>query len=81
MPPVAYADYYGRRSLGAIRGVTEPFTSLGQAIGAVAAGAVFDLTDSYEYAFIAFAALGALTMLMMQLARPPRYVPETAPSP
>ncbi len=76
VPPVAYADYYGRRSLGTIRGVTEPFTSLGQAIGAVAAGAVFDMTGSYEYAFIAFAALGALTMLMVQLARPPRYVPE-----
>ena len=79
VPPVAYADYYGRRSLGTIRGVTEPLTSFGQAIGAVAAGAAFDLTGSYEYAFIAFAALGASTMLMVQLARPPRYVPEATP--
>ena len=79
VPPVAYADYYGRRSLGTIRGVTEPLTSFGQAIGAVAAGAVFDLTGSYEYAFMAFAALGASTMLMVQLARPPQYVPEAAP--
>ena len=79
VPPVAYADYYGRRSLGTIRGVAEPLTSGGQAIGAVAAGAVFDLTGSYEYAFMAFAALGALTMLMVQLARPPKYVPEATP--
>ena len=79
VPPVAYADYYGRRSLGAIRGVAEPLTSGGQAVGAVAAGAAFDLTRSYQIAFVAFAALGALTMLMVQLARPPRYVSEAAP--
>ena len=28
IPPVAYADYFGRQSLGAIRGITEPFTTL-----------------------------------------------------
>ena len=58
VPPVAYADYYGRRSLGAIRGVTEPFTSLEQAVGAVASGIVYDLTGSYAIALIAFAILG-----------------------
>ena len=41
VPPVAYANFFGRESLGTIRGVTEPFTSLGQAIGAVASGLVF----------------------------------------
>lgn len=79
VPPVAYADYYGRRSLGAIRGVAEPLTSGGQAVGAVAAGAAFDLTGNYQIAFVAFAILGALTMVMVQLARPPRYVPEAVP--
>lgn len=79
VPPVAYADYFGRRSLGTIRGVAEPLTSGGQAVGAVAAGAVFDITGSYQFAFVAFAILGALTMLMVQLARPPMYVPEATP--
>ena len=72
MPPVAYADYYGRRSLGVIRGVTEPLTSFGQAIGAVLAGVVFDLTDSYELAFATFAILSGLAMLLVLFARPPR---------
>lgn len=72
VPPVAYADYYGRRSLGAIRGVTEPLTSFGQAIGAVMAGIVFDLTDSYRLAFIAFAAMGGLATVLVLFARPPR---------
>ena len=72
VPPVAYADYYGRRSLGAIRGVTEPFTSLQQAIGAVASGIVYDLTGSYSIALVAFAILGGLTAVVILFARPPR---------
>ncbi len=78
VPPVAYADYYGRRSLGAIRGVTEPLTSFGQAIGAVLSGAVFDLTESYELAFLTFAILSGLAMLLALLARPPRRRAPTA---
>ena len=72
VPPVAYADYYGRQSLGIIRGVTEPFTSGGQAIGAIAMGLVFDLTGNYVIAFTAFAVLGGLTMVLVQFARPPK---------
>ncbi len=79
VPPVAYADYYGRRSLGVIRGATEPFTSLGQAIGAVLAGLAFDVTGDYAPAFIAFAALGAATMLLVQLAKPPRHPASSHP--
>lgn len=73
VPPVAYANFFGRRSLGTIRGVTEPFTSLGQAIGAVASGLVFHFTDSYTFAFVIYAVLGALTAGALLLARPPRY--------
>ena len=72
VPPVGYADYYGRRSLGAIRGVTEPLTSFGQAIGAVAAGVIFDLTESYQLAFTAFAIMGGLATVLVLFARPPR---------
>ena len=42
LPPVAYADYYGRRSLGTIRGITEPFTTFGQTVGVMIPGIVFD---------------------------------------
>ena len=74
VPPVAYANFFGRESLGTIRGVTEPFTSLGQAIGAVASGLVFHFTDgSYVIAFIIYAALGALTAAALLLARPPTH--------
>ena len=75
VPPVAYADYFGRRSLGVIRGVTEPFSTLGQAVGAVLMGAVFDLWGGYYYAFVGFAAIGALTSLAVLVAKPPTKPP------
>lgn len=72
VPPVAFANYFGRGSLGAIRGVTEPFTSLGQAIGAVLSGAIFDITGSYSVAFTTYAVLGTMTIVLILAARPPR---------
>ena len=79
VPPVAYANFFGRQSLGTIRGVTEPFTSLGQAIGAVASGLVFHFTGgSYVIAFIIYTALGVLTAAALLLARPPRHPSLTA---
>ena len=78
VPVVAYADYFGRRSLAAIRGVTEPFVSLGQAIGAVFSGLIFDFTGSYHYAFATLAVLGFATMLVLLLAKPPLPTPVQA---
>ena len=72
VPPVAYADYFGGQSLGAIRGVTEPFVALGQAIGSVLSGAVFDITGTYQSVFLAYAALGIGVMLLLFLAKPPQ---------
>lgn len=74
VPPVAYADFFGRESLGRIRGVTEPFTSLGQAIGAVASGLIFQLADgSYTGAFAAYTALAVITAGALLLVRRPRH--------
>ena len=79
VPPVGYADYYGRRSLGVIRGVTEPLTTFGQAIGAVAAGLIYDFTDSYRLAFAAFAVMGGLATVLVLFARPPGFKPGRRP--
>ena len=71
VPVVAYANYFGRRSLSAIRGVTEPFVSLGQAIGAIFSGAIYDVTGSYKDAFLILAILGFATIGMLLLTRAP----------
>lgn len=79
VPAVAYANFFGRQSLGTIRGVTEPFTSLGQAIGAVASGLVYQFAGGYGIAFIIYAVLGAVTALALLLARPPVH-PQLGPA-
>ena len=74
VPAVAYANFFGRESLGRIRGVTEPFTSLGQAIGAVASGLIFQLADgSYTGAFAAYTVLAVITAGGLLLVRRPRH--------
>ena len=71
VPVVAYANYFGRRSLSAIRGVTEPFVSLGQAIGALFSGIVYDVTGSYKDAFLVLSILGFATIAILLATRAP----------
>lgn len=66
-----WANYFGRGSLGTIRGVFFPVTQILGAISPVFAGYIFDTRGSYDIAFAAFGicfALGGITML---LAKPP----------
>ncbi len=72
LPAVAYADYFGRKSLGSIRGVTEPFVSIGQAAGALLAGFIFDATHSYAAAFYTFLGVALVAAALILLARPPK---------
>ncbi len=68
---LAWAEYYGRHHLGAIRGVTLPVQIGGQAVGPVMAGAVFDYTDSYMGAFLFFAVAVTLGSFLIIAAVPP----------
>ncbi len=72
VPPVAFANYFGRSSIGVIRGVTEPFASGGQAVAVLFSGIIFDTFGSYKAAYLTFAVLGAVTVLMLLFTRPPR---------
>ena len=72
VPPVALAHYFGRKSLGAIRGVTEPFVSGGQAVGAIGAGIVFDVTGSYSGTFPMFTMAAVLAIILLALTRRPK---------
>jgi MFS family permease len=68
---LAWADYYGRRHLGTIRGITLPVQIGGQAVGPVAAGFVFDATGSYHVVFLFFAGVVALGSVLVLTAVPP----------
>lgn len=67
-----WANYFGRRSLGTIRGVFFPFTTVIRAASPVFAGYVFDTTGSYDLAFLFFGVSFALGGVAMLLARRPK---------
>jgi sugar phosphate permease len=51
---IVWADYYGRGSIGAIRGLTAPIQMTTNALGPLVAALTFDLTGSYGLIFWAF---------------------------
>ena len=67
-----WADYYGRASLGTIRGVGRPLLMALNALGPIAAAVVVDQTGSYAPAFLGFAAINLLSAALVLAARPPR---------
>ena len=73
VPPVAYADYFGRSSLGTIRGITEPFTTLGMAVGVMIPGLIFDFVGGASYLpfFYGAGIVGILAMVASLFATKP----------
>jgi MFS family permease len=69
--PVAWADYFGRQSFGAIRGVVLSVQTLAQAVGPVVSGALRDWSGSYVWSLSLFAGLGGLAVLVALLAQRP----------
>ena len=69
---LAWADYYGRVHLGAIRGLTLPAQIGGQAIGPVVSGFMFDASGGYLAPFVIFGSAVALAALLVLAAVPPR---------
>lgn len=67
-----WADYFGRRNVGAIRGNANLLQVVTQAGGPFFAAGVFDRTGSYDGAFVAFAGTFAVAALLMVMALPPR---------
>lgn len=68
---IMYANYYGRNSLGRIRGVSETGVLLGQATGPLLAGILFDSRGSYSFVFILFGSIALTCGLIALRAKPP----------
>ena len=69
--PVAWADYFGRASFGAIRGVVLSAQVLAQAAGPLLSGALRDWTGSYRLSLECFAVLACLSVAAaLAAARP-----------
>jgi len=59
------AELFGLNSHGVILGVTEFGVALGETIGPVAAGHIFDITGSYNLAFLASGVIGLLGAILI----------------
>ena len=66
-----WASYFGRRHLGAVRGVAMPFTIIFFAGGPIFAGGYYDLIGTYDGALFTFAGLWVVGALLILLARQP----------
>ena len=70
--------YFGREALGTIRGVVTAFNMTSNALGPLAAGFVFDATESYDLIWwvdlIMLAAVAALTLTALSSRKAPRAV-------
>ena len=69
--PMAWADYFGRQSYGAIRGVALSLQVLAQAMGPLLSGALRDWTGNYVDSLMVFAILAALAAMAALAARRP----------
>lgn len=75
-----WADYFGRRHLGSIRGIVTPVTLIIGGIGAPVAGYVRDSTDSYNsiwWGGVVFMLIGALALVTTSAPRKQRPAPGT----
>ena len=68
---VIFADYYGRASLGAIRGVVWPTQMMANSVGPLSAAVAYDITGSYFSIFSIFAGLMLVAGMCLFLAKPP----------
>jgi MFS family permease len=78
---VMWANFFGRVSLGTVRGIAQPFVAAFGAIGPLLAGVLYDVSGGYESTWLvltfAFASAGAV-MLFARRPRPPTPTPNAA---
>lgn len=79
MQNLLWADYFGRRHLGSIRGAVTPITLIFGGAGAPVAGYVRDATGSYTPIWLAATALMALGAVVLAATPPPRSAASAAP--
>jgi sugar phosphate permease len=69
------ADYFGRRSIGMIIGISSLITVFGNIGGPLVAGAFADFTGNYELGFTILAVCAGMGSLFFWIARPPQFQP------
>lgn len=68
----AVAEYFGLKEHGVIFGTLNGFTGLGQAVGPLVAGRIFDVTGNYNWAFILCILLSVISFAVVWQVKPVR---------
>jgi cyanate permease len=76
--PVAWADYFGRESFGAIRGVVLSVQTLAQAVGPLLSGVLRDWSGDYTLSLTLFASLAGLATIAALAAKLPPQIERVA---
>ena len=71
LPLALQAEYFGRYSFATVRGVMNTVQTSGMLAGPIFAGVVYDLTKSYDIAFIGFGIASFLAALLIIGAKRP----------
>jgi predicted MFS family arabinose efflux permease len=74
---VIWANYFGRQSLGSIKGISTTSMVVSSALGPLPFGLIFDLTGTYSQAILFSLAVPAICLLFALLARPPQIRTDT----
>ncbi len=72
LPDILWADYFGRRSLGRIRGMGLLMSQVIAAVGPPFFGFLFDATGGYGLSFAIFGAVLMTSAVLSLLLRPPQ---------
>ena len=67
-----WASFYGRVSLGTVRGIAYPLQSIFAASGPFALGLAYDLSGSYQSSFVFLVAGCLVSAVLVRFVRPPR---------
>jgi MFS family permease len=78
MLPGLVADYFGRKHFGAVYGALEMVTTLGNMMGSVYGGWIYDTTQSYYLAFLSGIIIALLAIVLVYSA--PKAALSLAPS-
>lgn len=72
LPDILWADYFGRQSLGRIRGMGLLISQFLAAIGPPFFGFLFDITHGYGLSFAIFGGVLAISAVLSLMLKPPR---------
>jgi len=65
------ADYFGRRAIGMILGISAMVAAIGQTLGPLIAGILGDITGNYELGFTALSAIALVGAVVFWMAKRP----------